>query len=130
MTAGADSTGRRDERAVGVHFASRRGVLDDGVGLIRLEGEVDLATAPAFKADVESLLADGFVNVVVDLTQVTFIDSTALGVLIGSVRRLREKDGRLVLIANGFAVTRPLTLTGLDRVFTIVETREQAAEQF
>jgi len=113
-----------------VHFASRRGVLDDGVGLIRLEGEVDLATAPAFKADVERLLADGFVNVVVDLTQVTFIDSTALGVLIGSVRRLREKDGRLVLIANGFAVTRPLTLTGLDRVFTIVETREQAAEQF
>jgi len=122
--------GRAKGGGIGAPFASMRGVLGEGVGLVQLEGEVDLATAPAFKADIEQLLADGYVNVVVDLTRVTFIDSTALGVLIGSVRRLRERDGRLVLVASGFPVMRPLTLTGLDRVFTIVATREEAAEQF
>lgn len=126
----ADGDGGRGKGGIGAPFASARGALRDGVGLVELEGEVDLATAPAFKADIERLLEDGYVNVVVDLTKVTFIDSTALGVLIGSVRRLREQEGQLVLVASGFAVMRPLTLTGLDRVFTIVPTREEAAEQF
>lgn len=130
MVADGDGTRAKGGGGIGVPFASVRGVLREGVGLVELEGEVDLATAPAFKADIERLLADGYVDVVVDLTRVTFIDSTALGVLIGSVRRLREREGRLVLVADGFAVMRPLTLTGLDRVFTIVSTREEAEEQF
>ena len=58
--------------------------------------------------------------------RVTFIDSTALGVLIGGVERLHAVDGRLALVATSRPVVRILTITGLDRVLTIFDTRERA----
>ena len=54
----------------------------------------------------------------IDLSQVTFIDSTALGVIIGGVKRLHERDGRLALVASSRPVVRILDITGLDRVLT------------
>jgi anti-sigma B factor antagonist len=110
----------------GVDFSSQRGRLRDDVGLVVLSGEVDIAMAPRFKEDLVALVEEGVKNVIVDLLAVTFIDSTALGVLIGGIRRLHPGGGRLVLVADGRPVMRALTLTGLDRVFTICSTREQA----
>ena len=110
----------------GITFSSQRGHLRDDVGLVVLTGEVDISTAPRFKDDLVALVDEGVTHVVVDLIGVTFIDSTALGVLIGGVRRLHPGGGRLVLVATGRPVLRALTLTGLDKVFTICATREQA----
>jgi len=72
------------------------------------------------------LLDGGATGVVVDLSDVTFIDSTALGVLIGGVRRLHEVDGRMALVVATRPVERVLTITGLERVFSIHRTREAA----
>jgi anti-sigma B factor antagonist len=110
----------------GITFSSQRGHLREDVGLVVLSGEVDISTAPRFKDDLVALVDEGVTHIVVDLIGVTFIDSTALGVLIGGVRRLHPGGGRLVLVATGRAVLRALTLTGLDQVFTICATREQA----
>ena len=61
-----------------------------------LTGEVDLYTAPRFKDDLVALIEGAAVDVVIDLSGVTFIDSTALGVIISGVKRLHERDGRLL----------------------------------
>lgn len=110
---------------LGIPFSSERSFLASA-GLVVVTGELDLSTAPRFKDDLLALVDAGTDAVIADLTGVTFIDSTALGVLIGAVRRLRERDGRLVLVASSRPVLRALTLTGLDRVFTICPTREEA----
>jgi anti-sigma B factor antagonist len=111
---------------LGIPFSSERSLLGDDSGLVALSGEVDISTAPRFKEDLLALMDEGVRRIVVDLSEVTFIDSTALGVLIGGVRRLHEREGRLVLVAATRPVLRALTLTGLDRVFTICPTREEA----
>lgn len=100
--------------------------LDDERGLVTLRGEVDIYTAPRFKESLLELLEAGVSRVVVDLSEVTFIDSTALGVLIGGVRRLHDRDGRMALVVTSRPVERVLTVTGLDRVFAIHATRDAA----
>jgi anti-sigma B factor antagonist len=109
-----------------VDFDITSETLDAGRGLVSLRGEVDIYTAPRLKELLAELLDAGVTGVVVDLTQVTFIDSTALGVLIGGVRRLHETEGRMALVVATRPVERVLTLTGLDGVFTIHATRDAA----
>jgi len=102
--------------------------VGDGLGIVALSGEVDIYTAPRFKECMLELLDAGLDRLVVDLTGVTFIDSTALGVLIGGVRRVNSAGGAIALVVTNRAVERVLSITGLDRVFTIHATREAALE--
>ena len=102
----------------------------DGDGyLISLAGEVDLYTAPEFKAKLLDVIGKGAKHVVVDFTDTTFIDSTTLGVLVGGVKRLRTNDGELSLVCNDRNITKIFEITGLDRVFTIYPTRAEALDQ-
>ena len=98
----------------------------DGLGVVALSGEVDIFTAPRFKACMVELLDTGVDRLVIDLSGVTFIDSTALGVLIGGVRRVQTAGGAMALVVTNRAVERVLSITGLDRVFTIHATRAAA----
>jgi anti-sigma B factor antagonist len=100
--------------------------LDGGVFVIELSGEVDLYTAPEFKQQLIDAVAGGARHVVVDLTETTFIDSTTLGVLVGGVRRLREKEGDLSLVCSDRNVTKIFEITGLDQVFSISPDRAAA----
>ena len=65
-------------------------------------------------------------DVIVDLSSTTFIDSTTLGVLVGGVKRLRTNEGQLSLVCSDRNITKIFEITGLDRVFTIYETRDAA----
>jgi anti-sigma B factor antagonist len=107
-------------------FSTQRSLVHDSLGLVELSGEVDLYTAPRFKVDLLELVESGVDTVVVDLSRVTFIDSTALGVIIGGVKRMRERDGRLVIVAGSRPVVRILDITGLDKVLTVYDTRDEA----
>ena len=102
--------------------------LGDERGVVVLSGEVDLYTAPRFKECMLGLFDAGVVKLVVDLTEVSFIDSTALGVLIGGVRRANAGGGSMALVVTSRPVERVLAITGLDRVFTIHATRAAAVE--
>ncbi|HJW76868.1 MAG TPA: STAS domain-containing protein [Thermoleophilia bacterium] len=108
------------------NFSSSRQRLDGGRGLIVLKGEVDIYTAPRFKDDLLALIDEGATDILVDLTRVEFIDSTALGVLIGGVKRLHTLGGRLLLIADSRPVLKILAITGLDKVFAVYPDREKA----
>ena len=65
-------------------------------------------------------------HVIVDLTETTFIDSSSLGVLIGAHRRLRRLEGSLVIVCSNDAIVKTFRITGLDSVFTIVSTLDEA----
>ena len=94
--------------------------------VISLAGEVDLYTAPEFKQQLLDVIGEGGKDVVVDFSDTTFIDSTTLGVLVGGVKRLRAQDGRLSLVCSDRNITKIFEITGLDRVFTIYLTRDEA----
>ena len=94
--------------------------------VISLTGEVDLYTAPEFKQQLLEVIGQGGKEVVVDFSDTTFIDSTTLGVLVGGVKRLRTNDGQLSLVCSDRNITKIFEITGLDQVFTIYPTREEA----
>src|ERR1700704_6535501 len=94
--------------------------------VISLAGEVDLYTAPEFKQQLLEVIAQGAKHVIVDFSNPTFIDSTTLGVLVGGVKRLRTNDGQLTLVCTDRNITKIFEITGLDRVFAIHATRDEA----
>jgi anti-sigma B factor antagonist len=98
----------------------------DEAYVIALAGEVDLYTAPEFKQQLLDVIGKGGKDVIVDFSDTTFIDSTTLGVLVGGVKRLRTNDGQLSLVCSDRNITKIFEITGLDRVFTIYPTREEA----
>jgi anti-sigma B factor antagonist len=103
--------------------------LGDDAYAISLAGEVDLYTAPEFKQQLLDVIAKGAKDVVVDFSDTTFIDSTTLGVLVGGVKRLRTNEGQLSLVCSDRNITKIFEITGLDRVFTIYPTRDEALAQ-
>ena len=112
-----------------MNFDIKTEPLGDSNYVISLAGEVDLYTAPEFKQQLLDAIGQGAKLVIVDFSDTTFIDSTTLGVLVGGVKRLRTNDGQLSLVCNDRNITKIFEITGLDRVFTIYPTRDEALEQ-
>lgn len=90
--------------------------------LLRARGELDLYTGPELRRPlIEITESDAAAQVLVDLTGVTFIDSSGLGVLIGGLRRLRAAGGTLAISGATGQVEQVLTVTGLLTVFPVRE---------
>lgn len=102
--------------------------IDEQTHIIALGGEIDLYTAPEFKERMVQLIDGGKKQIVVDLSEATFIDSTTLGVLVGGVKRLRPAGGSLALVCTDQNISKIFEITGLDRVFAIHATRGEALE--
>ena len=112
-----------------MNFDIKTEQLSDDAYVISLAGEVDLYTAPEFKQQLLEVIGQGGKQVIVDFTNTTFIDSTTLGVLVGGVKRLRTNDGQLSLVCSDRNITKIFEITGLDRVFAIYATRDEAISQ-
>jgi anti-sigma B factor antagonist len=112
-----------------MNFDIKTEQLGDETYVISLAGEVDLYTAPDFKQQLLEVISQGGKNVVIDFSNTTFIDSTTLGVLVGGVKRLRTNGGTLSLVCADRNITKIFEITGLDRVFTIYGTRDEAIQQ-
>ena len=100
-----------------------------GLAVIALTGEVDLYTAPELKQELVRVIEDGACNVVIDMTETTFIDSTTLGVLVSGLKRLNPSGGKLTLVVTDRNIRKIFEITGLDRVFTIHEKRSAAVDE-
>ena len=107
-------------------FALSQDQLDDQRAVVAVRGEIDLFTAPELKATLTDAIEDGRTRIVVDLSDTTFLDSTALGVLIGAVKRLRSRDGRMTIVNTDQNIAKTFEITGLDQIFTIRGTRDEA----
>jgi anti-sigma B factor antagonist len=102
---------------------------EGAIPIVAVEGEIDIAVAPELRRHLEDLLDNGNSSIVVDLTGVSFLDSTALGVLISILKRCHAADGDLCLVANDPQVLRVFEITGLTDVFSIVSSPARAVER-
>src|SRR5919202_3396063 len=100
--------------------------LDGDRHVVAVRGEIDLFTAPELKQKLTDAIEGGKSRIVVDLTDTTFLDSTALGVLIGAVKRLRSREGVLTIVNTDANIAKTFEITGLDQIFTIRPTRDEA----
>lgn len=107
-------------------FALTEDPIDSERHVVAVRGEIDLFTAPELKQKLTDAIEGGKMRIVVDLTATTFLDSTALGVLIGAVKRLRTRDGALVIVNIDQNIAKTFEITGLDQIFTIVAERDSA----
>lgn len=110
----AGGTSGRDAAVIGVE-------RNDGGTVVSLAGELDLYNAEDVRAALLEACADDPAVLVVDLAEVTFIDSTALGVLIEARSKLADRAG-FRLAAPGLETRRALEVSGLDRHFSVFET--------
>ena len=93
----------------------------DGEATVSVRGEVDVYTAPQLRECLYGVVVDGNRRVVLDLSAMSFIDSTGLGVIVGTLKRLREGGGDLVLRSPSRSTRKVLEITGLTRIMEIVE---------
>jgi anti-sigma B factor antagonist len=94
--------------------------------VIAVSGEIDVATAPQLRECLHRVIAQGEATVVLDLLGVTFLDSTALGVLVGALKRCRELGGDLHVVVADPRIMKIFEITGLTNVFTIADTVQAA----
>ena len=92
-----------------------------------VRGDVDLATAPGLEEELEAAVRDSVGALVVDLTDVSFIDSTGLQVLLRIRGLLGREDRALALVCPHGPVRRVFELAGVSDVFALYPTRDAAA---
>lgn len=100
--------------------------LNDDVVMVELGGEVDVLTAPRLQQAIDGAIKGSPKGVVVNLTQVPFIDGSGLDVLRIAAARLARNSGRLVLLNLDPRVDRVLRLTGLHRLLPVCHAEDEA----
>lgn len=98
----------------------------DGTPVLSVRGEVDVSTAPELRERLLALAERGATLAVVDLSLVSFVDSTALGVLVSGVKRLRSAGGDLRLVVTEPRIAKVFEITGLTDVFKIYGSADEA----
>jgi anti-sigma B factor antagonist len=98
----------------------------DGKTIVAVGGEIDVYTAPKLRDKISELVATGSYDIVVDMHEVEFLDSTGLGVLVGGLKKVRAHDGSLRLVCNQDRLLKIFRITGLAKVFVIHETADEA----
>ncbi len=96
------------------------------VHVIRIGGYVDFDVAPQLKKRVAQQIEAGVRLIVIDLSDAGFIDSTAIGVLVGALKRLREAGGALAVICTNDNVRGIFEIVGLENVIPLYGSRAEA----
>ena len=102
--------------------------IDSRTHVIAVSGEIHVSTAPQFSRRLNDAIGQGKTAVVLDLTDVTFIDSTGLSVLLNGLRRVTRRGGRMAIVCKNPTVLRLFEITRLDTTFDIVGSREEALQ--
>jgi len=91
----------------------------DDVTIVHVGGEIDVYTAPVLRERLDEHISAGRDHLVVDLENVSFMDSTGLGVLVGRLKLVRVTNGSLRLVCSSERILKVFSITGLDKVFHI-----------
>ena len=98
----------------------------DGKTIVAVGGEIDVYTAPKLRDKITELVAGGAYDLVVDMQEVEFLDSTGLGVLVGGLKKVRAHSGSLQLVCNQDRLLKIFRITGLAKVFVIHDSADEA----
>jgi anti-sigma B factor antagonist len=96
------------------------------IAVVQVSGWIEIASAPQLREMLISVIDEGHLRLVIDLSDVVFLDSTGLGVLIGVLHRLRSRDGSLALAGANDRVYKVFRTTQLTKVLTLTETVAEA----
>ena len=102
--------------------------VDDGIAVVEADGEIDVYTSGLLRDRLLALVDEGHCRLVVNLESVNFIDSTALGVLVGVCHRLLPGDGVLALAAPTSKVRAVFDIAGLAKLLSIYESTAEAVQ--
>lgn len=94
--------------------------------VVDVTGEIDVYTAPALREELASLIDNENTDLIVDLTSVSFMDSTGLGVLVGALKKVRTLGGDLRLVIDQEKILKVFRITALTQVFTIHSSLDEA----
>ncbi|MDQ2663071.1 MAG: STAS domain-containing protein [Candidatus Eremiobacteraeota bacterium] len=94
--------------------------------VVDLNGEIDVYTSPKVKDAIGELIDKGHYNLVINLEKVRYIDSTGLGVLIGGLKRVRERGGTVNLVCTNPQIKKIFDITGLVKIFGIYDDEDAA----
>ncbi len=108
----SDATGPFDLNYFAVDVES-----DESQALVQVKGEVDVATAPVLEQRLSELVESGVREIILDVAELTFVDTTGLATLVRTAQRLGPAEGRLRLRAPRPNVRKTLEITGLDQLF-------------
>jgi anti-sigma B factor antagonist len=100
--------------------------LDGGKLVLVVEGDLDIESAPSLADALDDALESGRTHIVIDMSTTTFIDSTAIHVLVAGARELRQRFGQLALACADPGIRRMIEITGLDLAAPLFESREAA----
>ncbi len=98
----------------------------DSYTIARPVGELDAYTVGDFREKLTELAETS--QLLIDLSEVPFMDSAGLGALIGGIRRVRDNDGAVAVVSARATLTRLLQTTGFDRIVPVTETVDEAVE--
>jgi anti-sigma B factor antagonist len=93
--------------------------------VLEVSGELDLAVAPWLREQLDALFVGGASSLILDLSAATFLDSTALGVLVGALNRCHDLGGSIHLVVSDPQILRVLTITGLSQSFSLHRDRAE-----
>jgi len=123
---GSRATGTTEKRQPIEEFRIDEERLGPATAVLAIYGEADMRVASELKDRLGEVIDDGPSAVVLDLSAATFVDSTALGVLLGAMKRQRARGGRFRVVAPMSEIRRIFEITLLDRVFELDLSRREA----
>jgi len=100
--------------------------FSDGAAIVAISGEVDMFTSPDLRRELQRLTRDSVKRIVVDLSDVAFMDSSGIATLVQGLKESRPYGGELRLAAPGETVMRVLELANLTKLFSVHDTVEGA----
>lgn len=98
----------------------------DQIPIVHLKGEIDLHTCSVLRDTLRDLIEKQHYQVVINLAEVPYLDSAALGVLVDAVRRVREHEGGISLVSTTPFVRRAFEITRLVKIFQLFDDDESA----
>jgi anti-sigma B factor antagonist len=101
----------------------------NGVTLLTLSGHFDVNAAPTVEKIFQNIQVDSTPYIIINLSNVNFIDSTGLATLITGEKRCRKQNGCLVLVNIQKTVMIIFEVTNLNKILTILDTQEEAFER-
>ncbi|TDC87450.1 STAS domain-containing protein [Actinomadura sp. 7K507] len=100
--------------------------VEKGLTVVKISGEIDVFTSPRLREALLDIIDNGGAYLVIDLGEVTFLDSTGLGVLVGIYHRLRARDGSMSFMGVNDRVRRVFHVTQLTKIFVLHHSLEDA----
>ncbi len=98
----------------------------DDVPILDVTGEIDIYTTPQFKDAVSAAIDEGKPSIIINMRNVSYMDSSGFGTLLSATKRLRPVEGGLYLTGCNEAITRMLQITRLNTIFGTYATEEEA----